>query len=103
MIVVYAQQGRIAVTGHAGHGPPGHDLVCAAVSTLVQTLVSTIGELTDDKVKSDIRPGKVVVEYRDLSARGRLLIDSFFVGINGVAGAYPECVKIISPEGVTEP
>lgn len=103
MIEVLSQLDGLTITGHAGAGPPGHDLVCAAVSTLVQTLVSSIGELTDDKVKSDIRPGKVVVEYRDLSARGRLLIDSFFVGINGVAGAYPECVKIISSEGVTEP
>lgn len=103
MILVRAQQGCIAVTGHAGHGPPGHDLVCAAVSTLTQTLISAIDDLTDDKLKSDIQPGKVVIGYRDLSAHGRLLIDSFFVGVNGVAEAYPECVKIVSPGGATKP
>lgn len=103
MIEVLSQPDGLTITGHAGAGPPGHDLVCAAVSTLVQTLVSSIEDLTDDKVKSDIQPGAAAIRYGDLSARGRLLIDSFFVGIAGVAEAYPECVKIVSPGGVTKP
>lgn len=103
MIEVLSQPDGFTVTGHAGAGPPGHDLVCAAVSTLVQALVSSIEVLTYDKVKSEMRHGRAVIRYRDLSARGRLLVDSFFVGISGVAATYPERVKIISPEGVTEP
>ena len=58
-------------------------------------MVSSIEELTDDRIKWEFQPGRAVIQYRDLSARGRLLVDSFFVGVDGVAEAYPECVKMI--------
>lgn len=98
MIEVRFRPGNITVTGHAGAGPPGHDLVCAAVSTLVQTLVSSLEELTYDKIKSEIQPGRVVIEYRSLSAHGHWLVDSFFVGIQGVMESHPDRV-CISPGG----
>lgn len=101
MIEVRFRPTEIRVTGHAGAGPPGHDLVCAAVSTLVETLVSSLEELTYDKVKSDIQPGRAVVEYRNLSPQGQWLVDSFFVGVKGVAEAHPDHVRIL-PGGTTE-
>ena len=103
MIEVLSQLDGLTITGHAGAGPPGHDLVCAAVSTLVQTLVSSIAELTDDNIESDLRPGVAEIQYRNLSAQGRLLMDSFFVGVSGVAQAFPVCVRIRQLRGVTEP
>lgn len=55
----------ICITGHAGAGPPGHDLVCAAVSTLVQTFVRSVEELTDVPLHSDIAPGGAFVRYEE--------------------------------------
>ena len=63
MIQVIIQPGSIQVTGHAGAGPPGHDLVCAAVSTLVQTFVRSAEQLTDAPLHSDIAPGGAFVRY----------------------------------------
>lgn len=100
MIEVRSCLGNITVTGHAGAGPPGHDLVCAAVSTLVQTLVSSLEELTYDKIKCDLQPGRAVLEYRNLSPQGQWLVDSFFVGVQGVAEAHPDHVCIL-PGGTT--
>ena len=94
MIQVIIQQGSIQVTGHAGAGPPGHDLVCAAVSTLVQTFVRSAEELTDTQLYSDIAPGGAFVRYEG-SPQVQLLADSFFVGVQGVAEAYPQCVQVL--------
>lgn len=98
MIQVIIRQGSIQVTGHAGAGPPGHDLVCAAVSTLVQTFVRSAEELTDVPLHSDIAPGGAFVRYEG-SPQVQLLADSFFVGVQGVAEAYPQCVQVLDRRG----
>ena len=84
----------ICITGHAGEGSPDHDLVCAAVSTLVQTFVRSAEELTDVPLHSDIAPGGAFVRYEG-SPQVQLLADSFFVGVQGVAEAYPQCVQVL--------
>lgn len=94
MIQVIIRQGSIQVTGHAGAGPPGHDLVCAAVSALVQTFVRSAEELTDTTLNGDIAPGEAFVRYEE-SPQVNLLADSFFVGVQGVAEAYPQCVQVL--------
>ena len=78
MIQVIIQPGSIQVTGHAGAGPPGHDLVCAAVSTLVQTFVQSAEQLTDTQLHSDIAPGGAFVRYEG-SPQVQLLADSFLL------------------------
>lgn len=98
MIQVIIQPGSIQVTGHAGAGPPGHDLVCAAVSTLVQTFVRSAEQLTDVQLHSDIAPGRAFVRYEE-SPQVNLLADSFFVGVQGVAEAYPQCVQVLDRRG----
>ena len=41
--VIYNRQyNRVTVEGHAGAGPEGHDLVCAAVSALALTLAGNV-------------------------------------------------------------
>lgn len=98
MIQVIIQPGSIQVTGHAGAGPPGHDLVCAAVSTLVQTFVRSAEQLADTPLHSDIAPGGAFVRYEG-SPQVQLLADSFFVGVQGVAEAYPQCVQVLDRRG----
>ena len=38
----HRQYNRVTVEGHAGSGPEGHDLVCAAVSALAVTLAANV-------------------------------------------------------------
>ncbi len=96
MINVSVRQDGIEVTGHAGYAPPGEDIVCAAVSALWQTLIESIEALTDDHIEYDIEGKQITkLHYRNPSDRTRVLIDSFFVGISGIAEAYPDCVHIV--------
>ena len=42
MIRVQAGPGSLAIHGHAGAGPRGADIVCAAVSILAETLAASL-------------------------------------------------------------
>lgn len=94
MIEVRIRPECIEISGHAGYAEPGKDIVCAAVTALTQTLIQSIENLTDDKIEYRIYPGKVEVEYRNLSEKSKTLVDSFFVGICLIAEEFPEYVKV---------
>ena len=95
MIKVEVRKNALSVTGHADYAEKGKDIVCAAVTALSQTLIKSIEDLTDDKIKYEIEQGSMIVEYEDLSEQGKLLIDSFFIGICQISEEFPENVKII--------
>ncbi|WPB40040.1 ribosomal-processing cysteine protease Prp [[Clostridium] scindens] len=94
MIAVSVRKDGITVTGHAAYAPPGHDIVCAAVSILTRNLIRSIEDLTDEKIEYSISPGKADIKYGNLSEKSRTLVDSFFIGICTIAGEYPDHVRI---------
>lgn len=94
MINVIRKNNGITVKGHAGYDEPGKDIVCAGVSTLVQTLIQSIEELTSDKIQYSMSPGTVDIRFGNLSERAQALTDSFFVGIRLIADEYPENVQL---------
>ena len=94
MINVDIHPGRIAVTGHAGSGEPGHDIVCAAVSALVQTLRDTLELRCDSSVSSAVAPGNAVFTWTRLSTEADLLTDSLIIGLRGIEESYPANLHI---------
>jgi len=95
LIEVNVQKDSISVTGHAGYAPPGQDIVCAGVTVLTQTLAASLDNLTCDSPDYTIAPGVFILKIKDLSEKSRTLVDSFFIGICGIADAYPEYVRIV--------
>ena len=95
MIEVTYQNNHIIIKGHANFAPIGQDIVCAGVSTLVQTLIQSIEELTADEIEYVMSPGTVDIKFGNLSEQSKLLIDSFFVGLRLIADEYPENVAIL--------
>ena len=95
MIVVNVTTEGLTADGHAGYAEAGSDIVCAGISTLVQNLVYSLEALTEDLIQYNMEPGHMEVKYKDLSDQGRLLVDSFFIGVSGISAAYPEYVKLI--------
>lgn len=85
----------ISITGHADYGPKGKDIVCAAISTLTETLEESLHQpsLTDiEVVKGD---GEVKIRYKnEPTDTAELLIGSFFIGCEGVAETYPDHVRV---------
>ena len=95
MIAVSVRLDRITIDGHAGYAEAGKDIVCAGVTALTENLIDSIESLTEDKIQYEISPGRVDIHYKDLSEDGKLLVDSFFLGICGIAKDFPEHVKIL--------
>lgn len=95
MIAVSVRLDGITIEGHAGYAEAGNDIVCAGVTALVENLIDSIEGLASDTIQYEISPGKADIHYKDLSETGKLLVDSFFLGICGIAQDFPEHVKIL--------
>ena len=94
MIAVSVRRDGIEITGHANYAEAGKDIVCAGVTALVQGLIRSVESLASDKIEYEISPGRADIHYRDLSEAGRLLVDSFFIGICQIADEFPDHVRI---------
>ena len=95
MIEVNVRLDGITIEGHAGYAESGKDIVCAGVTALTENMIDSIESLTKDEIQYEISPGRVDIHYKNLSEYGKLLIDSFFLGICAVERDFPGCVKII--------
>ena len=58
MIEVSVRKDGIEVSGHAGYAENGKDIICAGMTALVQTLIKSVGDLTEDKIECEISPGR---------------------------------------------
>lgn len=94
MIHISITNDRVEIRGNSGYAPRGQDIVCAAISTLTETLLASLREISKDKIYCDIRQGEAVIRHEGLTEQGKLLVESFFIGASGVANAYPDHIKI---------
>lgn len=94
MITVNSFSDRITINGHANFAAFGEDIVCAGVSTLVQTLIQSVEELTTDKIQYDMQPGTVDIKFWCLSDLTKVLVDAFFIGIELIISEYPDYVEL---------
>lgn len=78
----------ITVDGHAGYAETGKDVICAAVSVLTQGLVHSLEALTDDEISYHIANGHIDINYKNLSDKGCILVDSFFIAVSDIQNAY---------------
>ncbi len=86
-----------SVSGHAGGGKKGEDVICSAVSALAQTLVLSAGRLAgiggpvqheSGNLRMEIDAGRLTAEQRMVL---KVLLDSFLIG----AGEIMRAVSVI--------
>ena len=94
MIEITQRKDGISIKGHANYAEHGKDIVCSAVSALVQTLIQSVEELTADKIEYDMQPGAVHIKFWCLSDQSKVLVNAFFIGVKSIAAAYPKNVKL---------
>lgn len=92
---------RLEAEGHAGGGEKGQDIICAAVSTLEQTLARALYEMQDEgncQVEYQHgEPGKTSIHaipriWRRISVRQ--MFEFTMTGLRAIAEKYPENVTI---------
>ena len=77
--------------GHAGFAEYGHDIVCAAVSVLVINTINSIENFTTDlfSMSEDEKSGRIEFQFQsDVSHDSKVLMNSFFLGIQGILREY---------------
>lgn len=94
MIAVSVRKDGIEISGHANYAETGKDIVCAGVTALTQALIRSLEDLTRDEIEYEISPGRADIHCGDLSEEGKLLIDSFFIGVCQIADEFPDYVRI---------
>ena len=90
----------IEVSGHSGYAQAGADIVCSAVSTLVQNLTLSLTTLLkiEPIVKLEEEPPFYSVTLPPLSAKqkesAQLLINSTCLGLKDIANQYKKYISI---------
>lgn len=89
MVTILITPDKIHVSGHANTAPHGSDLVCAAVSALTLTLIRGLKEIACMGLQESVETGNICIEWQAVNDTGEALIDTWFLGICGIAAEYP--------------
>lgn len=94
--IIYDEKGKdmdLQASGHAGYAPKGQDIVCAAVSTLMQSLAYSVGSgtVTCDPGGDNILRVQANRSL-DTLAKFELVIDGLYL----LAQQYPENVQLMN-------
>lgn len=93
MIIVKVREHEICMCGHAGcRDDTGVDRACAAVSVLTCNLINSLRDLTGDAIFSETRSGFATIRWENLTDKGKLLVDSWYLGISDINNEY-NCIE----------
>lgn len=91
--IEYSEHGDrfwLKATGHAGYARYGEDVVCAAVSALMQALALRIEETSGRKVP--LFPGEAVIHGYGVEAMEASY--TVMCGLRKLEECYPGCVEV---------
>lgn len=93
---VRRQAGRIReirVQGHAGSGPYGQDLICAAVSAIVQTALLGLQQI-DGAAPPEVLEEGDVLWRGDTGDAGQVILETCVIGLQDIARDHPKTIFI---------
>ena len=99
-VTYYRLFNRVTIEGHAGTGPEGHDLVCAAVSALALTLAGNVSYMGSQEavhgVITKLEEGSAEIQctpYRRYKDSVEQIFRSICVGFELLSTKYPENIS----------
>lgn len=90
-------QVSLKVAGHSGKADKGYDIVCAAISALVQTFVGGVETSLDAQLNGNIGTAScnvVVIVPQGCSEKLEVICKVFKFGFRKIAESYPEHVQL---------
>ena len=90
----------IEATGHSGYAEHGADIVCSAVSTLMETLANGLTEVVKAEAKvivdENVPHLSVTLTEKDMEKCkcAQVLMQSTLLGLKGVADGFSKFIKI---------
>lgn len=93
MIEVIASKRKIQVKGHANFASKGKDIVCAAVSSLVNTTLNSLKGFKKSEIM--IKDGEVTIDITHKVDRDdRIRLEMLITGLKIIAKQYPDKIKV---------
>ena len=88
----------LQVSGHTGYAREGKDIVCAAVSAIVQTAYLGVNHLTGVKVEYQSEEGFFRVEIlggpENEQEKASLILSAALEGLKDLQSGYPRYIKM---------
>ncbi len=100
VVEVYRRDGvpcGIKVSGHSGFAEAGNDVVCAAVSVLVQTLYIGLTDVLSLSPSANVDEKSATIEFRwqPGAEELRVLAETIFRALSETARSYGNYVKYV--------
>lgn len=94
MTTIEVKDNYIQVTGHSGYAESGHDIVCAAISVLTESLDRYL-RVTENQVESTKGDGEYKIHLKELNSAGKAIKEEFINMLDEIIKEYPEYVRRI--------
>ena len=91
--IVFARKGGVlcgfVVTGHAGYGNAGQDIVCAAVSSAVMLVCNTVTDFFHADADAAVGENRIELRLNSSDKPSEELLESFYVHMTNISEDYP--------------
>lgn len=89
--------------GHADYAERGYDIVCAAISTLTQTIILALEKLIslEIEVRTDQRTGLIHCRWTnhpEWVEKSQLLVETMILGLKEIQNLYPKHLSLNEAE-----
>lgn len=85
----------IHVSGHSGYAEEGHDIVCAGISVLTESLDRYLRR-TENQVESTKDDGEYKIYLKHINDNGGAIINEYVRMIDEIIEEYPDNVRRIN-------
>ena len=100
IFAVFSRKGNrvteVSVSGHAGYAPKGEDIVCAGVTSALQTVLNGITEVLKVPAQVQVEENKITCtlpEDSDSQA-AQAFLNALFLQLNLLAEDYPKTITL---------
>lgn len=99
MINIYLKSDKnliseVVVKGHAGYAEEGYDIICASVSSVVQTAVLGLVRVLDLKIDYKTKDGYLKCTFKP-NDKTQIIMATMLEGLMDMEKQYPQYIKIM--------
>lgn len=94
MIKININKDNIKISGHAGYGVKGTDIVCASVSSIVITSLNAIIKIDEDAISYNQDEGLIEVSIKKHDKYIDIIIDNMISMLEELENDYKKYIKI---------
>lgn len=90
--------GGFRVSGHSGYSSAGSDIVCAAVTAMVQLTINAISDFfgSDARVSVDEESAEIDFSFDTKDERAALLASALYNELTAIQRDYPDNIRVIA-------